>query len=321
MVAESLKSSWLSKRFAALASAAARLSRRQSAAVAVALVVLVAVLDWLTGPNLNLTLFYLLTCCFASWCLGATAGFLVGVVTIILAAILNGFHTGFPLPRQELATGQIVWNTVSRLTSTSILVILAAGLRGALDLERQRAETDILTGVLNKSAFIARMDGTIARARARGAALVLGYIDLDGFKAVNDLHGHAAGDALLCAFAHAGAEMIRGSGLFARFGGDEFVLLLTVPDCKQGDKVAEALHGRLATILQRTGYPVTCSMGVLVLEGIEIADCTALIDGADRLMYEVKRSGKNAIRIARRDPAGRPADSGVAHEPVVRSAA
>jgi GGDEF domain-containing protein len=78
-------------------------------------------------------------------------------------------------------------------------------------------------------------------------------------------------------------------------------VLLTVPSCDMGDGAAEVLHARLSAILRGTGYPVTCSMGALVVEAAAVADRAELIDAADRLMYEVKRAGKNAIRIARAD--------------------
>ena len=301
MAAREFEPSWLAKRFAALAATTERLPRRYAAAITLVILATLGLIDEATGPEINLILFYLLASCFACWCLGARAGFATGAVTVAIATALNGLHLGFPLPRQAFSTGAIVWNVLSRLTATCVVVILTSGLRGALDLERHRAETDMLTGALNKSAFVARMTAAIARARSRDRALVLGYLDLDGFKQVNDRHGHAAGDGVLCAFAEAGAQSIRRSDLFARFGGDEFVVLLTVPSCGMGDGAAEVLHARLSTILRGTGYPVTCSMGALIIDAAAVTDRAELINAADRLMYEVKRSGKDAIRIARAD--------------------
>jgi diguanylate cyclase (GGDEF)-like protein len=296
--------SGLSQYLAGLAEATTRLPHWQAAAIAFVALAVLGAADQATGPQVNLVVFYLLITCFAAWCLGAARGFLFGIITVLVAGTINGFHFGHQLPGQDGATGARVWNIFSRLMSTSVMVLLSTGLRGALDLERWRASTDGLTGVLNKAAFTAQMETAIARAQQRGSALVLAYIDLDGFKGVNDGYGHAAGDGVLRTFAASASDAIRSTDLFARIGGDEFVALLTVPDCGQGDGVAEMLHYRLARILRGTGYRVTCSMGALIMDSRDVTAPGRIIDVADRLMYEVKRSGKDALRVARGDLLG-----------------
>jgi len=157
-----------------------------------------------------------------------------------------------------------------RIVSMSLLVVLASGLRCALDQARWSAATDGLTGVLNKGAFTRRLGPLVAQAQRRGDSLVVCYIDLDGFKGVNDGFGHAAGDKLLCQFSEAAVNVIRAHDLFARIGGDEFIALLTVASCPQGDTAAERLHDRLSRILRDIGHDVTCSVGALVLDSRQV---------------------------------------------------
>lgn len=291
----------LSNLLAMLADAATRLPPARAWALTLAALGLALAIDQATGPEVNLVLAYLLIACFASWCLGERVGMGVGLASVLLTGLVNGFSSSFPAQGLALPSAAAAWNTFGRILSMGLLVALASGLRCALDIARWRASTDGLTGVLNKSTFTRRMQTMVSQSRRRKDALVIAYIDLDGFKAVNDELGHAAGDALLCRFADAAADAIRGDDLFARVGGDEFMALLGVDDCDQGDVAAERLHSRLTAILRTDGLGVTCSVGALVIEGRGAAHIDSLIDAADGLMYEVKRSGKNALRIARDD--------------------
>jgi diguanylate cyclase (GGDEF)-like protein len=294
----------LSRYLVALARSTAEWPRRRAALIAASLFALLVIADRLTGPQVNLVFLYIMLASFTAWCLGERIGLVVGVATVIAAGAQNGFHFGYT-PRDGTASiYAMAWNMAGRTLTTTTVVLLTCGLRGALEMERWRAETDGLTGVLNKAAFARRMDANIASARRHGDSLVLAYLDLDGFKGVNDGFGHGAGDLILKAFATSAAESIRDADLFARIGGDEFVALLTVPDCDRGDAVAEMLHYRLDLALRQTGHAVTCSIGAMVVEAAAVEQSAALVDAADRLMYEVKRAGKNAIRIARGDLAG-----------------
>ena len=291
----------LSTLLATLADAATRLPRGLAWLLTVGSLTAVAAADYLTGLEISLGTAYLAIACFAAWCLGERIGMMFGFGSVLLAGWINGFHSAFPMRGLGISDVAMIWNTCGRLLSTGMLVALAGGLRCALDQARWRASTDGLTGALNKATFANRMQTLVTLARQRDEALVVAYVDLDGFKAINDNMGHAAGDALLCRFADAAGEAIRGSDLFARVGGDEFMALLTVADCAQGDVAAERLHARLSEILRADGQGVTCSVGALIVEGTRVAHVDMLIDAADGLMYEVKRAGKDSIRIARDD--------------------
>jgi len=291
----------ISTLFAAMAETVTRLPRRQAWLIALLMMAVVSLIDKWTGPHINLLPAYLIIVCFASWCLGERAGLAMGGCAVLLMGLINGFGRTYLMEGQELPAVAIVWNTLARLFAVTLLAGLAGGLRWALDDASWRAATDGLTGVLNRPAFSRRLGGLVEQAQRRGDALVIAYVDIDGFKGVNDTYGHAAGDTLLRQFAEATARDIRSGDLFARIGGDEFILLLTVANCQQGDVAAERLHQRMTSNLQATGHDVTCSVGALVLDSRQVSHPDRLTETADGLMYEVKRAGKNALRVARGD--------------------
>jgi diguanylate cyclase (GGDEF)-like protein len=294
----------LSNLFARAAEWSMRLPRRRAWWIVIVAVILTIALDLATGPQVNVVVLYLGIACLASWCLGERTGLAVSAVAVFMLGWGN--HFGVLAAGAHISTGAMVWNMVGRALSMAVMVALASGLRHSLDQARWSASTDALTGALNKAAFQRQLGPIVSQTQRRGEALVLAYIDLDGFKGVNDGFGHAAGDQLLRIFAGRASEAIRAHDLFARIGGDEFVTLLTVPTCSQGDTAAERLHDRLTRILRETGHAVTCSTGAMVVEAADIPDPDKLVQAADDLMYQVKRSGKNALRVARLDlqPAG-----------------
>jgi diguanylate cyclase (GGDEF)-like protein len=287
--------------FARLAEATTRLTTARAWTITVALLLIASIADHFSGPQINFVPIYMVITSLAAWCLGEKVGVLIGLFGIVLTTQLNGLGNAFPSQGPHLSSAALFWNMSWRIVFMSLLVVLASGLRCALDQARWSAATDGLTGVLNKAAFLRRLGPLVSQAQRRGDSLVVAYIDLDGFKGVNDGFGHAAGDMLLRQFAESAVGAIRAHDLFARIGGDEFIALLTVASCPQGDTAAERLHDRLSRILRDIGHDVTCSVGALVLDSRQVTLPERMIEAADELMYEVKHSGKNALRIARAD--------------------
>jgi len=258
-------------------------------------------LDYATGTQASLLFLYLLIAAGAAWSFGERQGLLFALLIALCGAAVR--HIQHELhPEHAMAQATELWNLFARILTTGMVVILVSGMRTALRMERWRASTDGLTGVLNKASFQARMAGRVSRMRGTEAGFILCYMDLDGFKQVNDRHGHSAGDDILRLFANAAVDAIRDGDLFARIGGDEFVALLGIPSVDDGDHVASLVHRRLSTILARTGLPVSCSMGALVATADQLDPLEAAIQLADSLMYEVKHSGKAALRVGRIDP-------------------
>lgn len=156
-------------------------------------------------------------------------------------------------------------------------------------LERM-AMTDPLTGLLNRRGFEAELKRALAAARRYGETGALIYIDLDGFKPINDTHGHDAGDAVLVALADALQRHVRDCDRVARLGGDEFAVLLTRADRDAGLARAEALERMVnAIVLEWRGarIPVRASLGYQAFGADALP--RDLLGGADRAMYQAKR--------------------------------
>lgn len=153
----------------------------------------------------------------------------------------------------------------------------------------QQSRTDALTGVLNRRALDDELHLALLNARQRGLPVSVALLDLDHFKAYNDSHGHAAGDQLLKGACAAWSNALRTGDALARFGGEEFVVVL--PGCAASD--AAALIDRLR---QATPSRQTCSAGVAAWDGAE--DASALIERADRALYRAKDEGRDQVCVA-----------------------
>jgi diguanylate cyclase (GGDEF)-like protein/PAS domain S-box-containing protein len=156
-----------------------------------------------------------------------------------------------------------------------------------------RADTDSLTGALSRSATLARLAATDS-----GATLV--YLDLDGFKTINDVHGHSAGDAVLCAVVERLGGAIGSRGVVGRLGGDEFVVI--VPG-NRGAPAALALAGELSAAVHHdmpygdARLPVRASVGVSSVQG-SLDEPDVLIAQADHAMYRSKQQGRGEPVLA-----------------------
>jgi len=152
------------------------------------------------------------------------------------------------------------------------------------------AATDPLTGIPNRRAFLDRLSSAVSAA-AWGHATVVCLVDLDGFKAVNDEGGHAAGDAVLIAVGSALGAAVRETDTVARLGGDEFAVLAATSVSWSGEQLAERLRSAVAAIGGRAG--VTASVGIAEVEpGDDIED---LLHRADAAMYRAKSAGGDRV--------------------------
>ena len=160
------------------------------------------------------------------------------------------------------------------------------------------SETDGLTGLLNRRTFIDRLS---ARLETDAGCGVLAYVDLDNFKSVNDLAGHAEGDAVLTTLSDALDDMCGDKDIAARLGGDEFVLWLEGIPRDKSQEAGETVLERCAAIKGFTvdpAKPVGVSVGIApwVPESGDAVD--SLMARADHAMYEVKHGTKGAVAVA-----------------------
>jgi diguanylate cyclase (GGDEF)-like protein len=173
--------------------------------------------------------------------------------------------------------------------------IIIASLRRTLA-QGELARRDPLTGLLNRRGFNEAAHLLLRRAERDGVQMTLMVFDLDGFKAVNDIQGHAAGDRLLRDLGIMLEKTARRTDLVARLGGDEFAVLLEHSKGEGPSAAVRRLRDEIRDRLDELGWPVTLSVGAVnFMPGY--ATLTDLEAQADRLMYDAKKSGKNTIRI------------------------
>jgi diguanylate cyclase (GGDEF)-like protein len=163
---------------------------------------------------------------------------------------------------------------------------------------KEQARTDGLTGLLNQSTFHDRLHREVERARESLRPFSLALIDLDNLKEVNDSCGHPVGNAVLVQVAEVLREHVGEGGALARYGGDEFALIL--PDCtlEDGVQAAQRVCEAISRIHAEGFGQVTASCGVAAFP-TTTDDETALVGMADGAMYQAKKDGKNCVRAAR----------------------
>lgn len=162
------------------------------------------------------------------------------------------------------------------------------------------AAHDPLTGVMNRRAFFASAEIESARAQRSSRPLAVIAADLDLFKRVNDEHGHHVGDRVLQDFCRRALGMLRSSDVMARFGGEEFVILLPETDAVGGQRMAERLRQEIATCRDTSLPDYTVSLGLAVWSGPsdQPIHIQALIDRADAALYRAKANGRNCVVLA-----------------------
>ncbi len=172
-------------------------------------------------------------------------------------------------------------------------------LRDDVQMSIEMAITDPLTGLYNRRYMENHLTALVEQAASRGKPLTALVLDVDYFKAINDTHGHDAGDDVLREFATRIRKSIRGIDLACRFGGEEFVIIMPETDMAIATIVAERLRRRIASepfsIQQGSGaVSVTISIGIATLD---TADDTAgsILKRADQALYRAKRDGRNRV--------------------------
>jgi diguanylate cyclase (GGDEF)-like protein len=189
--------------------------------------------------------------------------------------------------------------------------VLRSKLAVFMDLHRLRRHTaalthralhDALTGLPNRELFFDRVEQALARARRRTVPLAVLFVDLDGFKQVNDVHGHEAGDAVLVEAGDRLRALVRTADTVARYGGDEFTVLAE----DVGDvEAAQHLGERIADELSRPypgGLAVGASVGIAFTANPAATTPDGLIRRADHAMYRSKRPGARRAEVSRVRP-------------------
>lgn len=262
---------------------------------------LIAAIGWLdleTGPDFGFSLFYLLPVMACGVWLGVWSALITAI-----AASATWFAADIALAGAAGAWLS-VWNGFTRLV---IFVVVGTGaaslqrsrerLRALLNEAESLARTDAVTELPNMRAFIEAADIEIVRARRQARPVCVLYLDLDGFKKINDEFGHDEGNRALRAIGAALRQILRSGDVPARIGGDEFAVLLADVEREEAEIIAGRIIKRIESF--RRDYPgsaLGASVG-LVHVSSDAPAATELLKVADAAMYEAKTTGKGRVVV------------------------
>jgi len=268
------------------------LSPHQSLLLAYGLMVPLVLADLWTNPEMHFTVFYLAPVMIAAW----RASLRSAIVFCIISAMtwdfldhLKGFHAN------ELWIQ--LWNMGSRLLFYIVVTILLHRLHITMEQLIKRSRLDPLTNLLNHSAFTESVEEELLRQTRSGKWLSLAYLDIDHFKKINDTLGHQAGDTALIAVAKVLRRRLRRTDKIGRLGGDEFAILMPETDSDGAQAILAPLQEMLVAAVARKQMRVTFSIGVISCNTHN--EAKQLLQEADSLMYEVKRNGRDNLRLRR----------------------
>lgn len=235
-----------------------------------------------------------------------TSALTLGKVTTLLEVAAIGacqVWLGGATQASEILSLSFVGATAAQLAPVIlvayIVTMFSSDIHFGLNRARLLSETDELTGLLNTRGFAiaaSRLFGQTERYHRPATVLM---IDSDNLKEVNDAHGHEAGDRLLCQVARVAKAELRASDVLARFGGDEFIVLLPETPSRGAVLVAERIREMMAaTPLDAGRAEVTCTVSIGVASYPEDGPSLDAVAGrADRAMYEAKEAGRNRVVV------------------------
>ena len=195
----------------------------------------------------------------------------------------------------EHALGERLQTLVERVAS---MEQEAKGFRDHIEEQRQKALTDPLTGLPNRAAWDERCELEVARWQRYGGELLMAVLDIDFFKRINDNYGHLAGDKVLKIIATELAKRLRKTDFIARFGGEEFVLLIPGTPLEGAQQLLETLRTAIESCpfhFKGERVTITLSAGVSAFAAGERAE--QVFERADQALYRAKRSGRNRIEV------------------------
>lgn len=189
--------------------------------------------------------------------------------------------------------------TVSVLITLLITIIVVLYVRKIHGKLNNLASSDSLTDLPNRRTFYSRLEHFIVMKKRRQQALSVVFFDIDDFKKINDIEGHDVGDGVLITIAEILKTTIRTSDFIARWGGEEFIILLIDTKSKDAHKIAEQVRQNIENnieLIQQAQKTVTVSLGVTEVQNDDNAD--SLFKRVDDALYQAKRTGKNRVVVA-----------------------
>jgi diguanylate cyclase (GGDEF)-like protein len=252
---------------------------------------LIGFLDYLTGPELYFSFFYLFPIVLVIWNTKFRfldlifSGICVGVWLIADMFTQSGHSQPFV----------IIWNMIFLFAYFFIISKILVRLKNQLEAEKILATTDPLTGAMNSRFFYEIVSAEIKRHARYLSPFTIVYFDIDDFKQVNDAYGHSVGDSLLKLTVKTLNDNLRATDSIARLGGDEFSILLPETGFEQSASILEKISSVLLNASQSENYYVTFSIGATTVTKNATVTVDEVIRLSDELMYWVKNNGKNGI--------------------------
>lgn len=254
-------------------------------------------IDYLTGPELNVSYFHLVPIFLIVW----NSSFLPGIFyaffcsCVILYVSLHSFSI--------LPTGVQTFNAVANFVFLAVFSLVLGFLKKYLDAVTFMAEVDGLTNLLNSRSFERRAHQEIQASVQKEQPFTIVYIDVDNFKKINDTLGHNAGDEVLRSVGTMLNEHFRKNDLRTRIGGDEFAILLPGLSFEEAKIEIPKFHQKLNLSLGKHKVATSCSIGSVTFHKVSSTVKDALHE-ADMLMYQVKMNGKSHYLLKTYSPIG-----------------
>jgi diguanylate cyclase (GGDEF)-like protein len=248
--------------------------------------------DYVTGYEVSVSIYYLIPVGLLSWYVGAGAGIVMAVACALTGAVLDNIGG-------QVYSDPVVgyWNACVTLAFFLVVNFILTAMKRAFEEVSRLARTEPLTGLCNPRAFFELADNELNRARRYKTPFSVAYFDLDNFKTVNDSLGHSTGDELLKSVAENLSTQTRTTDVVARLGGDEFAVLLPETNLDQAKAFTLRVQQTLRDLMQQANWPVTFSIGVITFVSAP-PSVNEIIREADRLMYVAKNAGKNRAEYA-----------------------
>ena len=254
------------------------------------LVVVLGIIDKITGSEISFSIFYLIPIIFVTWFSDRWVGIFVSGASAMAWLMA------------DLMVGQIYslwiipyWNSIMRFGIFLVNVYLLSKLKGALELEKTLSRIDSLTGIANGKYFIELVNSELIRSNKNNLPFTIAYMDLDDLKIVNDRFGHNEGDIVLLTVAGIIRNNIGTIDTVGRLGGDEFAILFPGVGAEKSQGIIPKIHKSLLDAMLENKWGITLSMGVGTFKGANFS-VEEILRLTESLMYSVKNAGKSGIK-------------------------
>ncbi|MBV8032368.1 MAG: GGDEF domain-containing protein [Betaproteobacteria bacterium] len=277
----------------------------------VALCAAIALVDIVTPPELNLSLFYVFVILLATWNAGLRAGFAFAAFACGMQWVVMSAYTPPYLH-------SVYWYIAlaDRCATFFVVLVLTHPLRLLFEDHENAARIDSLTGAANRKYFMELLATELRRSERSGRAFSVALVDCDDFKVINDQFGHLVGDSVLRGVVEIAKESVRATDTVARFGGDEFAILFPETGAVPAHDIARRVQSKIRQSEAVPYWTKTVSIGLGTFTNAR-GDPTDVVAQCDALMYQAKRLGRGEIAAAQFD--GGPPQGGDGARPLTIS--